>query len=79
VPAADLIAEALKVGDKIASLSPVAVAMAKQAVNRAFETTLGEGVRPNVRCSCRCSAPPISARHGRIRGKAETEFPPGLT
>ncbi len=45
VPAADLIAEALKVGDKIASLSPVAVALAKQAVNRAFETTLTEGVR----------------------------------
>ena len=45
VPAADLVAEALKIGDKIASLSPVAVALAKQAVNRAFETTLGEGVR----------------------------------
>jgi enoyl-CoA hydratase len=45
VPAADLIAEALKVGNKIASLSPVAVAMGKEAVNRAFETTLVEGVR----------------------------------
>ena len=45
VPAADLVAEALKIGDKIASLSPVAVALAKQAVNRAFETTLTEGVR----------------------------------
>jgi len=44
-PAADLVAEALKMGDKIAGLSPVAVVLAKQAVNRAFETTLTEGVR----------------------------------
>jgi enoyl-CoA hydratase len=45
VPAADLIAEALKIGEKIASLSAVSVVLAKQAVNRAFETTLTEGVR----------------------------------
>ena len=45
VPADQLVAEALKVGEKIASLSPVAVAIAKKAVNRAFETTLAEGVR----------------------------------
>ena len=46
VVAADkLIEEALAVGEKIASLSPVAVAIAKQSVNRAFETTLAEGVR----------------------------------
>ena len=45
VPAAELMAEALKVAQKIASLSPVAVAVAKDAVNRAFETTLTEGVR----------------------------------
>jgi enoyl-CoA hydratase len=44
-PAAELIPEALRMGEKIASLSPVAVALAKQAVNRAFETTLAEGVR----------------------------------
>jgi enoyl-CoA hydratase len=44
-PAADLVAEALKMADKIASLSPIAVVLAKQAVNRAFETTLGEGIR----------------------------------
>jgi enoyl-CoA hydratase len=44
-PADQLVAEALKIGEKIASLSPVSVAMAKQAVNRAFETTLAEGVR----------------------------------
>ena len=45
VPAAELIAESLKVAERIASLSPVAVQLAKQAVNRAFETTLVEGVR----------------------------------
>jgi enoyl-CoA hydratase len=45
VPAADLIAEALKMGEKIASLSGPSVAMAKEAVNVAFETTLREGVR----------------------------------
>ncbi len=43
-PADQLIPEALKIAERIASLSPVAVAMAKQAVNRAFETTLVEGV-----------------------------------
>ena len=44
-PADQLIAEALKIAERIANLSPVGVAMAKQAVNRAFETTLVEGVR----------------------------------
>jgi len=44
-PADQLVAEAIKLGERIASLSPVAVSMAKQAVNRAFETTLAEGVR----------------------------------
>jgi enoyl-CoA hydratase len=45
VPADQLISEALKIGTRIAELSPVAVALAKQAVNRAFETTLTEGLR----------------------------------
>jgi enoyl-CoA hydratase len=44
-PADQLIPETLKIAERIASLSPVAVAFAKQAVNRAFETTLVEGVR----------------------------------
>ena len=44
-PADQLVAEAIKVAEKIATLSPVAVALAKQSVNRAFETTLAEGVR----------------------------------
>ena len=45
VPAADLMAEAVKMGEKIASLSAPSVAMAKEAVNAAHETTLREGVR----------------------------------
>jgi enoyl-CoA hydratase len=44
-PADQLVAEAIKIAERIASLSPVSVSMAKQAVNRAFETTLVEGVR----------------------------------
>ncbi len=44
-PAAELVAEALKIGAKIASQSPVAAAIAKRAVNVAYETTLHEGVR----------------------------------
>ena len=45
VPAAELVAEALKMGEKIASLSGPSVAMAKEAVNAAHEMTLREGVR----------------------------------
>jgi enoyl-CoA hydratase len=45
VPAADLLPEALKVAEKIAGLSRPVVLMAKEAVNRAYETTLAEGVR----------------------------------
>ena len=45
VPAAELIERTLTVAAKIASQSPVAAAMAKRAINVAFETTLHEGVR----------------------------------
>src|SRR5216683_2614081 len=45
VPAAELLDEALKVAGKIASMSRPAVLMAKEAINRAYETTLAEGVR----------------------------------
>ena len=40
-----LVDEAIKMAAKIAGQSPVAAAMAKRAVNAAFETTLAEGVR----------------------------------
>ncbi len=45
VPAADLLNEALKAAETIASMSLPAVMMTKEAVNRAYETTLTEGVR----------------------------------
>ena len=44
-PAAELLPEVLKIATRIAELSPVAVQLAKQAVNRSYETTLVEGVR----------------------------------
>ena len=44
VPAADLLAEAMKVADTIASMSKTTAIVAKQAVNRSFETTLEEGL-----------------------------------
>jgi enoyl-CoA hydratase len=45
VPAADLVEEALKVAAQIAELSMPIVMMTKESVNRAYETTLAEGVR----------------------------------
>ena len=45
VPAADVVDEAIKVAERIADMSMPAVAMAKEAVNRAFELGLAEGVR----------------------------------
>jgi len=44
VPAADLVDEAVKAASKIAALSKPILYMAKECVNRAFETTLAEGV-----------------------------------
>jgi enoyl-CoA hydratase len=44
VPAAELLAEAVKSAEKIASLSLPAVMMAKESVNRAYESTLAEGI-----------------------------------
>ena len=45
LPAAELLPEALKVAAAIAKLSRPTVLMAKDSVNRAFETTLAEGIR----------------------------------
>ena len=45
VSAAQLVDEAVKVATQIAALSRPAVVMAKEMVNRAYETTLAEGVR----------------------------------
>ncbi|WP_193366649.1 enoyl-CoA hydratase [Pelagibius marinus] len=45
IPAADLMVEAKKTAQKIAGLSRPVVMMAKESVNRAYETTLAEGIR----------------------------------
>ena len=45
VPLADLVDEAVRLGETIASKSRPIVAMAKDAVNAAYETTLSEGLK----------------------------------
>jgi enoyl-CoA hydratase len=45
VPVADLVAEAVKAAEKIAGFSLPSVMMCKETVNRAYETTLAEGLR----------------------------------
>ncbi|MGM9440646.1 enoyl-CoA hydratase [Streptomyces murinus] len=45
VPAAELLAEALAVAEVVAGMSLPVAMMAKEAVGRAFETNLAEGVR----------------------------------
>ena len=45
VPAADLLADALKTAETIASMSLPAAMLTKDCVNRAYETTLAEGIR----------------------------------
>ncbi len=65
VPAERLIEEALALAGRIAELSPVAVATAKQAVNRAFETMLAEGVRVE-----RTLFHPLFGTHDQIEGMA---------
>ena len=44
VPAADLLAEALKSAEAIAGMAPLTAIAAKEMVNAAFETTLQQGV-----------------------------------
>jgi len=45
VPAASLMEEAMKIAETIAAMSLPSLLAAKEAVNRAFETSLAEGVR----------------------------------
>src|SRR5216110_34713 len=45
VPLASLMDESMKAAETIAGMSLVALMTAKEAVNRAFETTLAEGIR----------------------------------
>ncbi|WP_437113832.1 enoyl-CoA hydratase-related protein [Streptomyces roseoverticillatus] len=45
VPAGELLSETLAVGETVAGMSAPVAMMAEEAVNRAFETTLTEGIR----------------------------------
>src|SRR5215472_646730 len=45
VPAADLLSEAVTIAERVAQMSRPVAMMVKEAVNRAYETTLAEGVR----------------------------------
>jgi enoyl-CoA hydratase len=45
VPTEQLLAEALKLAERIAGMSMPIALMVKEAVNRAYETTLAEGIR----------------------------------
>ena len=44
VPAAELLSEAVKVAERVASMSRPIAMMVKESINRAWETTLTEGV-----------------------------------
>ncbi|XP_077526848.1 enoyl-CoA hydratase, short chain 1 [Haemaphysalis longicornis] len=48
-PTAQLVDEAIKLAEKIASYSQISVALCKDSVNHAFETTLQEGLRVEKR------------------------------
>jgi enoyl-CoA hydratase len=56
LPAAELVDEAIKTAQKISELSLPVLMLAKESVNRAFETTLGEGVRFERRLFHSCFA-----------------------
>ena len=45
VPAAELLGEVVKVAERVAQMSLPVAMMVKESVNRAYETTLAEGVR----------------------------------
>jgi enoyl-CoA hydratase len=45
VPAAELLTEAVRIAERIAEMSRPIAMMVKESVNRAYETTLAEGVR----------------------------------
>jgi enoyl-CoA hydratase len=45
VPAAELLDEAVKAAETIASMSLPIAMMTKESINRAYETTLAEGIR----------------------------------
>src|SRR3546814_16619519 len=67
VPAAELIDEVMKVAERIADMSRPVAMLAKEAVNRAYETTLAEGVRFERRLFHSTFATEIGKESGRGR------------
>jgi enoyl-CoA hydratase len=65
VPAASLMEEAMKVAETIAAMPLPAAIAAKEAVNRAFETPLAEGIRFE-----RCLFHALFSTHDRQEGMA---------
>jgi enoyl-CoA hydratase len=62
IPAAELLADALKTAETIASMSLPITMMTKESINRSYETTLTEGVASSGESSIRCLRPPIRRR-----------------
>ena len=74
VPAADLLAEALKAANEIAAMPPLAVMINKEMVNAAFETTLEQGILAERR-----SFQILTATEDKTEGmKAFVEKRPGV-
>ena len=74
VPAASLMEEAMKVAETIAAMSLPSVYAAKESVNRAFETSLAEGVRFERRVFHALFATRRpEGRHGGVRREAAGE------
>ena len=72
VPAASLMEEAMKTAETIASMSLPAAMMCKETINRAYETTLAEGIRFERRVfhsDVRDRRP--EGGHGGLRGEAK--------
>ena len=78
VPLAELMGEALKTAQKIASMSLPATMVAKEAVNRAFETTLAERAlrAPDLPCHLRLRRP--RRGHGGFRREAQSRLEASL-
>lgn len=67
VPTADLIAEALKTAEVVASMAPLATIATKEMVNAAYEMNRYKVWSSNAACSTDCLAVQTRRRHGRLR------------
>jgi enoyl-CoA hydratase/carnithine racemase len=62
--------EAMKVAETIAGMGLPSVYAAKESINRAFETTLAEGVRFERRVFRRCSPRKIRRKAWRLSSRS---------